>query len=230
MSASSCDPAAITVGIPVISAVCLRSVILHQLRSKVHTMTVWIQPFVPIFNSSITSPLLRSKMYIVPWSLPMTMALHSSAKETCRTRIVLLIATGYVRTLAPDCRRNRAAPCAGSSMQKTFFLTFMSAFPLYHVSISSPSKSCMYIMLPIWVFCCTSPSLALMVILPLIRPKPRGVNSRLLTYFHDGARMPVHPGSSYPSVQRRLPLVSLSPERWTIYWSIPLMVRRYTAV
>ena len=105
------DSAAIMVGTPAISAIWLYSVLLYQSHQKKHTVTVWTQPFVPIFNLSITSPLLWLKMYIVPWLLSMTLTLHSSAKQTCHTHIVLLIRTGYVHIQAPDWRWNRATPC-----------------------------------------------------------------------------------------------------------------------
>jgi len=66
---------------------------------------------------------------------------------------------------APDWRQNRAAPCAGSSIQNTSLQMVTSAFPLHKmsISISSLSKSHMYIMLPTDMLCCTSPSFLLMV-------------------------------------------------------------------
>jgi hypothetical protein len=79
---------------------------------------------------STACPLLRSKTYIMPWSLPLKMTLQSSAKVTCRGLGVFFAATGYVRIRAPESNRYNPTPCRGSSRQNTPRLAFTAAFPL----------------------------------------------------------------------------------------------------
>jgi hypothetical protein len=48
----------------------------------------------PAFSLSTMCPLLRSKTYTTPWSLPLRMTLQSSAKVTCRGLGVFFAVTG----------------------------------------------------------------------------------------------------------------------------------------
>ena len=66
----------------------------------------------------------------MPWSLPVTIWLQSCVNEIWRHLLVFVVATGYVRTLAPVPRQNNIAPSTGLSMQNTLPRVFTSASPL----------------------------------------------------------------------------------------------------